>query len=138
VSSLRKHLSQLFGHHLDYMVGELLPIHLGILDSVIAALTGLLLVLEDALLYHLVKEEGGRRPRLAVRMVLQELISLDRSNPDSTRMRAHAEAKEKTRDDYQDKAETGKRSSPKWLNLMPRELADQAITRNIIYHYMLL
>ena len=48
------------------------------------------------------------------------------------------EAKEKTREDYQYKAETGKRSSPEWFNLMPRELADQAITRNIIFHYMLL
>jgi len=68
------------------MLGELLHVHLGIVDSVVAALPRLLLVLEDALLHHVVEEEDQRRPRLAVRVVLHELIGLAGGYPGPTRI----------------------------------------------------
>lgn len=48
------------------------------------------------------------------------------------------ESRENERDDIQDKAETRKYISLGWDGLIPRELADQAITRSIICQYMML
>ena len=52
----------------------------------VAALPRLLLVLQDALRHHFVQEENHRRPRLAIRMVLQELVCLTRGYPGPTRI----------------------------------------------------
>jgi hypothetical protein len=48
-----------------------------------------------------------------------------------------SETQEETRDDFQRKDETNKSFEPEWFSLMPREVADQAITRGIICQYML-
>ena len=45
------------------------------------------------------------------------------------------ESRENERDDVQDKTEIRKYISLWWYSLMPRELADQAITRSIICQY---
>lgn len=48
------------------------------------------------------------------------------------------ESKAETPDEDQGKAETRNYRSPDWFSRMPRELAEQALSRYIICQYMLL
>lgn len=51
---------------------------------------------------------------------------------------AATEADEKMQDDVEDEAEAVRRVSTEWFSLMPPELRDQTITRNIICQCMMI